>query len=607
MTAPATGAPQFASLYVGDLHPDCTEAMLYDIFNSVGPVASIRVCRDSVSRRSLGYAYVNFHSVSDAERSLDTLNYSSIKGRSCRIMWSHRDPSLRKSQVGNIFVKNLDKNIDNKALHDTFSLFGNILSCKVASDPNGASRGYGFVHYETAEAAKQAIERVNGMQIGESTVHVDFLKKRETKAEGGKDAAYTNLYIKHFPQSYDEDALKELFKDYGEIASSVIMSDGKGRKFAFVDLKESEMAAKAVGELHRKDMRPEEERSGDIPEDEHPEYLLYCQRAQSKAERAAELGAQSNSTQGVNLYIKNLGDDMTDEKLKELFAPFGETKSVTVKMDDDGKCKGFGFVNFESQDSATKAVTEMHLKVVSGKPLYVGLAEKRDARLGRLQQRYSPSGKGFGDSKGGKGKGGSKGYGKGGGGGWGGGGYGGGQGMPGYGQPGMMGGMMPGMMGGMPGMPAQRPMMGMPPMGYNPMMMGGMMRPPMPGMMGMPGKGGPMPMMGMQQRPQMMPQQQMMMQQQMMAQQQRPPQPQQPDPNAPLSAAALAAAPPAMQKQMLGGKIYSQVQKIQPELAGKITGMMLEMDNSELLILLESEVQLKNKVTEAMRVLEGMK
>merc|ERR1719217_1781631 len=138
--------------------------------------------------------------------------------------------------------------------------------------------------------------------------------------------------------------------------------------------------------------------------------------------------------------------------------------------------------------------------------------------------------------------------------------------------------------------------------------MGGMMRPPMPGMMGMPGmagKGGSMPMMGQMQRPQMMPQQQMMMQQQMMQQQQqRPAQPPQPDPNAPLSAAALAAAPPAMQKQMLGSKLYPQVAKYQPELAGKITGMMLEMDNSELLILLESEVQLKNKVNEALRVLE---
>merc|ERR1711934_478555 len=75
----------------------------------------------------------------------------------------------------------------------------------------------------------------------------------------------------------------------------------------------------------------------------------------------------------------------------------------------------------------------------------------------------------------------------------------------------------------------------------------------------------------------------------------------------PFNASTLAAAPPAVQKQMIGEKLYPAIAWIQPELSGKITGMMLEMDNSELLMLLESETQLRAKVDEALKVLDVAK
>merc|ERR1712216_704089 len=88
----------------------------------------------------------------------------------------------------------------------------------------------------------------------------------------------------------------------------------------------------------------------------------------------------------------------------------------------------------------------------------------------------------------------------------------------------------------------------------------------------------------------------------MQGMQQRPAGPR-PQGSSGLNPSALAQATPAMQKQMVGEKLYAIICKEHPDLAGKITGMLLEMDTAELLGLLESPPQLKAKVTEARRVL----
>ncbi|RXN37157.1 polyadenylate-binding 1 [Labeo rohita] len=65
----------------------------------------------------------------------------------------------------------------------------------------------------------------------------------------------------------------------------------------------------------------------------------------------------------------------------------------------------------------------------------------------------------------------------------------------------------------------------------------------------------------------------------------------------PLTASMLAAAPPQEQKQMLGERLFPLIQNMHPSLAGKITGMLLEIDNSELLHMLESPESLRSKVS----------
>ncbi|XP_048666681.1 polyadenylate-binding protein 1-like [Marmota marmota marmota] len=382
MNAGGQGYP-LASLYVGDLHPDVNEAMLYETFSPAGPILSIRVCRDVATRRSLGYAYINFQQPADAERALDTMNFELIKGQPIRIMWSQRDPGLRRSGVGNIFIKNLEDSIDNKALYDTFSTFGNILSCKVVCDEHG-SRGFGFVHFETHEAAQQAISTMNGMLLNDRKVFVGHFKsRREREAElGARALEFTNIYVKNLHVDTDEQALQDLFSQFGKMLSVKVMRDNSGhsRGFGFVNFEKHEEAQKAVDQMNGKEV------SG---------LLLYVGRAQKRAERQNELKRRfeqmkqdrQNRYQGVNLYVKNLDDSIDDERLRKVFSPYGVITSAKV-MTEGGHSKGFGFVCFSSPEEATKAVTEMNGRIVGTKPLYVALAQRKEERKAILTNQY---------------------------------------------------------------------------------------------------------------------------------------------------------------------------------------------------------------------------
>lgn len=377
------------SLYVGDLHPLVTEALLYSKFSEIGPVLSARICRDLATRNSLGYGYVNFEDPKDAERALENLNYEVLMGRPIRLMWSQRDPSLRKSGRGNIFIKNLEKGIEQKELYDTFGYFGRILSCKIAMDEHGNSKGYGFVHFEKEECAERAIEKINGMLIRERVVYVGkFIPSSDRKSTSGK-LRFNNIYVKNFPPDTTDEKLREMFSEFGEIKSCCVEKDaeGKSKGFGFVCFHDPDHAEQAVKTMHNKEINGR---------------TLYASRAQRKEERQEEIKQrlekqraerQSKYVSGVNLYVKNLDDNIDDEQLKKAFCQYGPITSAKVMTDASGRSKGFGFVCFTQPDQAARAVTEMNATLVGSKPLYVALAQRKEDRRAKLiaehQQRLA--------------------------------------------------------------------------------------------------------------------------------------------------------------------------------------------------------------------------
>ncbi|XWS21223.1 hypothetical protein CRYUN_Cryun30bG0036900 [Craigia yunnanensis] len=603
--ASGPGGAQFmpTSLYVGDLDFTVTDEQLFELFSQVAQVVSVRVCRDLATGRSLGYGYVNYNNPRDAARALDLLNFAPLNNKPIRIMYSQRDPSRRRSGAANIFIKNLDKSIDQKALHDTFSSFGNILSCKISTDGFGQSKGYGFVQFDNEESAQNAIDKLNGMLINDKQVYVGhFLRKQERETALNK-TKFNNVYVKNLSESTTDEDLKTIFGEYGEITSAVVMrdADGKSKCFGFVNFENADDAVEAVEALNGKKFEEKE---------------WYVGKALKKYEREHELKARFEQTmkeaadkfQGVNLYIKNLDDSFGDEKLKELFSEFGNITSCKVMRDPGGISKDSGFVAFSTPEEAFRALAEMNGKMVASKPLYVALAQRKEERRARLQAQFSqmrplaipsvaprmpmyPSG------------------------------------APGLGQQFLYG---------------QAPAAIIPPQagfGYQQQLVPGMRPggPPVPNFF--------VPMVQQGQRPggrrgagpvQQTPQPVPLMQQPMLPRGRvyRYP-PGRNMPEVPMSsvaggmlsvpyemggmplrdadigqpmpiqalATALANATPEQQRMMLGESLYPLVERLEHDAAAKVTGMLLEMDQTEVLHLLESPEALKAKVSEALEVL----
>jgi polyadenylate-binding protein len=389
------------------------------------------------------------------------------------------------------------------------------------------------------------------------------------------------VFVKNLRDDVTDEQLNAAFASFGSITSCVVQKDkasGKSLRFGFCNFATPEAAKLCVDQIGDTEGLAEAgERIKVVPHLKANAHVSLSQSTRSGA-------GKEKPFQYTNLYVKYLDDDITDDKLRAMFAACGQITSAKVEMDrEKGVAKNFGYVNFSTAEEATKAVTEMNGKTIGSKPLYVCLhmtvQQRRDALSQSMRQ-------------------------------------------PNYRAP-MYPGMMPYMYPGMP----------MGPYGQHFLPRGGMgmMRPVGPRMMPGQGPAGPrnVPFMGPGQMAVRPPRANPAGGPAMGQAPARPAGPGQPQavfkqqarnvpsaaPGAPAAAAPaqnkndlaamLAAASPEQQKQMLGERLYMLIIPTQPQLAGKITGMLLEgLDTAELLGLIDSPLALDEKIKLALEALQ---
>ncbi|XP_075747129.1 spliceosomal protein on the X isoform X2 [Rhipicephalus microplus] len=181
---------QDATIYVGGLDEKVSDTILWELFVQAGPVVNVHMPKDRVTGHHQGYGFVEFLGEEDADYAIKIMNMIKLYGKPIRV--NKASAHQKNLDVGaNIFIGNLDPEVDEKLLYDTFSAFGVILQTpKIMRDPDtGNSKGYAFINFASFEASDAAIEAMNGQYLCNRAITISYAFKKDSKGERHGSAA----------------------------------------------------------------------------------------------------------------------------------------------------------------------------------------------------------------------------------------------------------------------------------------------------------------------------------------------------------------------------------------------------------------------------------
>lgn len=309
----------------------------------------------------------------------------------------------------NLYVRNIDDQVDDAGLRQIFEKFGAIKTACVMLDPTTKrSRNFGFVKFEARESAQEAVQELNNAELQGRKLLVKFADSDADQKSPAEATPSDNLYVKGLPASWTEENLHTLFMTYGSVTQLKILSRvGLGSTGeALVRMGDVEQAAWAIRQLHNKPLdgssTPMLVRYADTPEDKtrrrnqgrKPQRFPFGQHGLGNGVYPPMMGMPLGPFMGgavptpggmppslarppaglsdpCNLYVNELPDDADELFMYRTFAPYGAISSVRVMRDDNGVNRGFGFVKFVNAQEAFIAIGQVHGKVVQGKALHV--------------------------------------------------------------------------------------------------------------------------------------------------------------------------------------------------------------------------------------------
>jgi len=170
------------------------------------------------------------------------------------------------------------------------------------------------------------------------------------------------IYLGGLPPDVDKYELNQFILKQGNFNIEEMMTHNGKKSFAYIKFKTKEEALEALKVLHLKEFK---------------NYII-------KAEPFKSNKNKDKQKLNTNLFIKNLPEDTTPKDVFDIFSKFGNIDSIELKNNQKGKCIGYGYVDFTTEESANEAMEHLDQTKFKDNILSVSLFTPREKRMENL-------------------------------------------------------------------------------------------------------------------------------------------------------------------------------------------------------------------------------
>ncbi|CAA9988934.1 RNA-binding protein, putative [Plasmodium knowlesi strain H] len=276
-------------------------------------------------------------------------------------------------QSNSIFVYNFPTEWTENDIQNNFMIFGTINNVIIDKDINM----YAYIQFHDGEACQKAIEVMNGKEVSGKVLKVTNRKLVEEcmdmnstnietpqKTQPNSENKKTTLFVFYLPPHWNDQDLFDKFKIFGNLESATVAkkNDKTSKGYGFVVYTDPHSATMAISNMNKVEVHA-------------------GKRLKVLLKSSSNENNKKKIKPGCTIFVFYLPNDWSDKDLKRHFSHYGNILGATIKRETNGKSRGYGFINFENQQSAINAVAGMNGFNAGNKYLKVSIKKGEEQYL----------------------------------------------------------------------------------------------------------------------------------------------------------------------------------------------------------------------------------